>query len=320
MDIEKSAYKILQHFDFEGQKLDLISSGYVLGFKISNNKAHGIINITQSNKDYIQDVAKVVEKKLLELDGISEVSFGFTGQKPANKLSIKNVKRTIIVSSGKGGVGKSTMAFLTALKLKEAGLRVGIVDADIYGPSLPTLTNIHTKPEIVDNQMIPHVYEGIQVNSIGYLIPEGKALIWRGPMLIKALHQLLYGTKWGELDVLIVDMPPGTGDIHLTIAEKYKISDAMLVTTPHSLSLADFSRAVDMYRILGINILGVIENMSYFESNTNVKHELFSNHGNLDEYCKTNNLNIIARIPLCQNPERISSHINILVSKMYDTV
>lgn len=320
MDPEKSAYKILNNFEFKGQKLNLIALGYVLGFKVTSSKAHGIINITEDNQSYVQDIAKSIEKELLGVDGISEVSFGFTGKKPESKLAIKNVKRTIIISSGKGGVGKSTIAFLMALKLSEAGMKVGIVDADIYGPSLPTLTNMYTKPEVVDSQMIPHKYKDIEVNSIGYLIPEGKALIWRGPMLIKALHQLLYGTKWGELDVLIVDMPPGTGDIHLTIAEKYKISDAILVTTPHSLSVADFSRAVDMYRILGINILGVVENMSYFESNAGSKHELFSNQGSLNEYCKTNGLNIIAQIPLCQNPDRISFYINALMSKIYDTV
>lgn len=316
MNIEKIAENMLRDFDFNGQKLDLIELGYVIGFKVNDGKAHGIINITPENNSNIRELAKAIEQKLLTIKEINNVNFAFTGEKPDNKLHIKNVKRTIIISSGKGGVGKSTLTFLMAKKLAASGLRVGIVDADIYGPSLPTLTNISTKPEVVDNQMIPHKYEGIEVNSIGYLIPEGKALIWRGPMLIKALHQLLYGTKWGKLDVLLIDMPPGTGDIHLTIAEKYHINDAILVTTPSNLSIADFSRAADMYKILGINILGVIENMSCFESSEGVKLDLFAGKEVLEEYCNTNGFEILAHVPLCQNPSNITNHLDSLISKL----
>jgi ATP-binding protein involved in chromosome partitioning len=182
-----------------------------------------------------------------------------------------HVKRVIVVASGKGGVGKSTMAFYLALGLKSLGLRVGLLDADIYGPSLPSLTGLKQSPQLNDKkQMIPHEVLGLKVNSIGYLVGADQAMIWRAPMATQALNQLLHQTQWGDffkpLDVLIVDMPPGTGDIQLTLSQKTLIDGAVIISTPQVLSVADAKRCLSLYEKTNTPILGVVENMAFVKA------------------------------------------------------
>ena len=231
-----------------------------------------------------------------------------TQEAPGLKFYIPSVKNVILVSSCKGGVGKSTIAFYLALALSKKH-KVGLIDADIYGPSVPVLTGISDKPDIQNNQMIPHVFKGMQTNSIGYLIPSNQALIWRGPMLTKALHQLLAGTKWSELDFLIVDMPPGTGDIHLTCAQKYNIKGVLLVTTPQSLAVSDLSRTCSMYTTLGLSVLGVIENMSYFLDDSGNKQYLFGKGEELQSFIAEYKLKTLAQIPLYQDVTKIEADL-----------
>lgn len=173
------------------------------------------------------------------------------------------VKNVIAVASGKGGVGKSTTAVNLALALAAEGARVGILDADIYGPSLPTMLGIHGRPVTPDNQsMDPLVGHGVQANSIGFLIEDDNPMIWRGPMATSALEQLLRQTNWRDLDYLIVDMPPGTGDIQLTLAQKVPVTGAVIVTTPQDIALLDAKKGLKMFEKVGVPILGLVENMS----------------------------------------------------------
>lgn len=181
-------------------------------------------------------------------------------------VNIKNIKKIILVAAGKGGVGKTTISASLALNLSLSGLKVGLLDADIYGPSIPSIFGLNDRVlETINNMFVPLNYRGIKTNSIGYLVKEDSALAWRGPMITKSLNQLLFSTDWGDLDYLIVDMPPGTGDIHLTFAKTCPIDGAVIVTTPDKLSEKDVSRAIDLYKKLNIPILGIVENMSYLE-------------------------------------------------------
>lgn len=175
---------------------------------------------------------------------------------------LPNVKNIIAIASGKGGVGKSTVTVNLALALQSQGARVGILDADIYGPSIPLMLNIAGQPESLDGKFIePMVNYGLQVMSIGFLIPEDPA-IWRGPMVTKALQQMLHDTRWQDLDYLLIDLPPGTGDIQLTLAQKIPVVGAIIVTTPQDLALLDAKKALMMFQKVKIPTLGIVENMS----------------------------------------------------------
>ncbi|GAC28646.1 iron-sulfur cluster carrier protein ApbC [Brumicola pallidula] len=201
----------------------------------------------------------------------------------AKVAPIPNVKNVIAVSSGKGGVGKSATSVNLAYALQKEGARVGILDADIYGPSVPImLGNPQAHPDSKDNRtMYPLMVEGIAANSIGYLVDGESASIWRGPMATKALKQLIYETKWPLLDYLIVDLPPGTGDIHLTLSQQVPLSAAVIVTTPQTIATADAKKGIAMFEKLAIPVLGIVENMSYFECKCGEKSYPFSQGGSV---------------------------------------
>jgi ATP-binding protein involved in chromosome partitioning len=212
---------------------------------------------------------------------------------------VPNVKNIIAVSSGKGGVGKSATSVNLAFALQKEGARVGILDADIYGPSVPImLGNPKAHPDSEDQRsMFPLMVEGVAANSIGYLVDSESAAIWRGPMATKALKQLVYETKWPLLDYLIVDLPPGTGDIHLTIAQQVPLSAAVIVTTPQTIATADAKKGIAMFEKLTIPVLGIVENMSYFECKCGEKSYPFSQGGSvaLAEQHKTE---VLGELPL----------------------
>jgi ATP-binding protein involved in chromosome partitioning len=220
----------------------------------------------------------------------------FTAQKPP----LRNIKNIIAISSGKGGVGKSASAVNVALALKNQGARVGILDADIYGPSVPIMLGTQNEnPSSPDNKtMFPIMAHGLASNSIGYLVKNDHASIWRGPMASKALNQLLTETKWPMLDYLIVDMPPGTGDIQLTMCQQLPLTAAVVVTTPQDIALSDAAKGIAMFDKLGIPVLGLIENMSYFECGyCHQKTAIFSENGAQklsDKYA----LPMLAKVPL----------------------
>jgi ATP-binding protein involved in chromosome partitioning len=184
----------------------------------------------------------------------------------ARQAEIPGVAAVIAVASGKGGVGKSTTALNLALGLRDLGLRVGLLDADIYGPSVPRLTGIREKPELNDDKkMIPLQRFGLAIMSIGFLVEEDTAMIWRGPMVMSAITQMLRDVVWGTLDVLVVDMPPGTGDAQLTLAQNVPLKGAIIISTPQDLSLIDARRGLAMFKKVNVPVLGIVENMSYFQ-------------------------------------------------------
>lgn len=212
--------------------------------------------------------------------------------------ALAKVKNIILVASGKGGVGKSTVSANLAMALAAQGAKVGLLDADIYGPSLPTMFGIKQKPQLNENkQMMPLEKFGIKLMSIGFIADTNKAMIWRGPMIQGALLQMLNECAWGELDHLVIDLPPGTGDIQLTLVQKFKIAGAVIVSTPQILALDDVRRGIQMFEKTNIPILGIVENMAYFESDDGVKNYIFGK-GGARMIAEKIKIDLLAEIPL----------------------
>ncbi|MDZ4661774.1 MAG: P-loop NTPase [Pseudomonadota bacterium] len=226
---------------------------------------------------------------------------------------IPGIAKIIAVGSGKGGVGKSTVSANLAVAIAKLGLRVGLLDSDIYGPSIPRLFGAINQKALVDenNKIIPIERSGVKLMSLGFLVPEETAVVWRGPMLFKALEQFLRDVVWGDLDYLIIDLPPGTGDVPLTLAQKTQIHLGIAVTTPQNIAFADCKKALDMFGKLNIPVLGVVENMSYFKLPNGEKAELFP-RGELDFYIAQNKMTRILQIPFTQNLAK-SAEIGISV-------
>lgn len=227
-------------------------------------------------------------------------SHGAPGQHPAAKQAeVPGVAAVIAVASGKGGVGKSTTALNLALGLRDQGLRVGLLDADIYGPSIPRLTGLRDKPQLNDaKKMIPLQRFGLAIMSIGFLVEEETAMIWRGPMVMSAITQMLRDVEWGTLDVLVVDMPPGTGDAQLTLAQNVPLKGAIIVSTPQDLALIDARRGIAMFRKVNVPVLGIVENMSYFQCpECGTRSDIFG-HGGARHEAERLGVPFLGEIPL----------------------
>ena len=216
-----------------------------------------------------------------------------------NKFDLSHLGKIIFVASGKGGVGKSTISNNIATAIAEMGFKVGLMDADIYGPSQPKMLGLDkSKVKILNKKIYPQKIGNLSMMSMGMLFPEHEAIIWRGPMLMKAIQQLLLEVVWGDQDYFIVDLPPGTGDIHITLAQKVLISGAIVISTPQDISLIDARKAIALFSKTNTKILGLIENMSYFEcSNCGKKHDIFSN-GGVEKITNSENIPYLGSIPL----------------------
>ena len=199
---------------------------------------------------------------------------------PIHKQRIEGVKHVIAVASGKGGVGKSTVSTNLAVALRKQGLSVGLLDADIYGPSLPTMMNVSNRPMVDDQRrIVPPTSYGVRCVSVGMLVDENEAIIWRGPMVMNLIRQFLQQTAWGELDVLVVDLPPGTGDAQLTLIQGVDLSGALIVTTPQPVALADAVRGIAMFNKLDVPLLGLVENMAWYELPDGTRDYVFGQDG-----------------------------------------
>ena len=276
----------LKSIVLKNQNINLLESNVINGLKFEKNIVYFTLELLAEQLKESQEIKKVIENKLLNVKEVQKVEIILTahntkkeGNNSQNSL-LKPATHIIAVASGKGGVGKSTTAINIALSLSKLKYNVGILDADIYGPSLPKLTGISNKPKSSGNKIIPHNAFGLQAMSIGYLVPEDAATIWRGPMVMSAIEQLLRDVDWQNLDILIIDMPPGTGDAQLTLSQRVKLAGAIIVSTPQDLSLIDARKGLNMFKKVNVPILGIIENMSYFLcSNCETKHPIFGNGG-----------------------------------------
>ena len=262
-----------------GRDGDIVSLGMISGLVIKQGNVGFSIEVAPDRGPALEPLRKAAERAVAAVPGVLSVTAVLTAhsekpppepprpagrQEPQQPL-MPGVKRIVAVASGKGGVGKSTTAVNLALSLSAAGRSVGILDADIYGPSLPLMLGITDRPTSPDGKVLdPMSAWGLKAMSIGFLIPADSPTIWRGPMVMGALEQLMRDVAWGELDVMIVDMPPGTGDVQLTMAQRVPLAGAVIVSTPQDLALIDARKGLNMFRKVDIPVLGVIENMSYF--------------------------------------------------------
>jgi ATP-binding protein involved in chromosome partitioning len=246
-----------------------------LGKMLDGVHAHdGLVQVTLAIKreeaETLEPLRQQVEAKLAALPGVKNAAVVFTAHRAAPpppaaaEKFLAGVKSVIAVASGKGGVGKSTVAVNLAVALAQTGLSVGLLDADIFGPSLPRMLGLNRRPEVREGKMLPLHAWGVSCMSIGFLVEEETAMIWRGPMVMGALNQLLGQVEWGPLDVLVIDMPPGTGDTQLTLAQKATLLGAVIVSTPQDIALIDARRGVKMFEQVRVPVLGIVENMSYF--------------------------------------------------------
>ncbi len=238
------------------------------------------------------------------LPGLSKLDIEFTsrvrasGRGAPDKTPIPGVKNTIAVASGKGGVGKSTVAVNLAAALAQDGARVGLLDADVYGPSIPLMMGTSARPFMNNNKIVPLEAFGVKLMSIGFLLDANRALIWRGPLVAQLINQFLNEVNWGELDYLIIDLPPGTGDVQLTLVQKIPLSGAVIVTTPQDVALADAVKGIQMFQEVKTPILGIIENMSYFVCpGCGERSEIFG-YGGGERTAERYDVPLLGRIPL----------------------
>jgi len=257
-------------------------------------------------KELVSSLTKLAENATDSLNALGEKhQIVFTN---ASSKKVAGVQKIIMVASGKGGVGKSTIAFNIAVSLAQMGKKVGIVDVDIYGPSLPSLSGISKKPILEDGLMIPHEKFGIKMMSVGFLVGAEDALIWRGPMTTKMRYQLIRLTNWGTLDYLIIDTPPGTGDVHLSLAENYEIDGSIMASSPQGLAVADVKRALTMLGKLNVPLIGIVENYSYIVEESGKKNYLFGDETASKKLAKTFKTEILAQIPISKELDEANSN------------
>jgi ATP-binding protein involved in chromosome partitioning len=252
--------------DFAKSIVDL---GFVKRVRIQGSKVAFAIELTTPACPVKEEFRNSARERVLALPGVSEVDIEMTantrGRAPAPEAEVlPGVRNTIAVASGKGGVGKSTTAINLALALRQAGAAVGVMDADVYGPSLPLLTGVHGRPRAEEKRIHPHESNGLKLMSMGFFLTDDSPVIWRGPMVHGLVRQFLTDVAWGELDYLVIDMPPGTGDAALTLTQMAPLSGAVIVTTANELSLIDARKALAMFEKVNVPVLGIVENMSYF--------------------------------------------------------
>lgn len=281
----------LSHVDDPDLKKDLVTLNMIEDIQIDGKKVSFTVVLTTPAcpmKEAIQNACINAIKLLVDKEADVQVKMGAQVTAANNNQVLPQVKNIIAISSGKGGVGKSTVAANLAVALAKSGASVGLIDADIYGPSVPMMFGFqHERPELEKvgerELLVPFEKHGVKLMSIGVLIPPNQAIVWRGPMASKALKQLIFDTNWGEIDYLLIDLPPGTGDVHLTLVQALPLTGAIVVTTPQMVALSDARKGAEMFRFpqIQVPLLGVIENMSYFtpDDMPDKKYYLFGREG-----------------------------------------
>jgi len=285
-------------------QIDLMSSGSIKNLSVSDNNIQLEVVLGYPAKSQFQAIQDVVMTALKKISDVKDVQVTVSSNIVAHTVQrgvklLPGVKNIIAVASGKGGVGKSTTAANLALALSAEGARVGILDADIYGPSLPMMLGISGRPETkAENTIEPMEGHGLQASSIGFLVDQDSPMVWRGPMVTSALEQLLRQTRWRDLDYLIVDMPPGTGDIQLTLSQKVPVTGAVIVTTPQDIALLDARKGLKMFEKVGVPIIGIVENMSTYICPSCGHEEHVFGSGGGQKMCSDYGVDFLGSLPL----------------------
>jgi len=304
---ESQVLEWLRDVKYPGYSRDIVSFGLIDAIEITDGAVTVFVQVTAEKTDVSAEIEKNIKARLASESAVREAHVSMHVAAPAKTaaanevpkpVSIPGVEKTIAVASGKGGVGKSSVAAMLALKASQQGLKAGLLDLDIYGPSLPLMMGINDRPRFEDKRIIPLKQNGLSLMSIGFFIEGDTPLIWRGPMVAQAATQLLTEVAWDNLDLLVIDLPPGTGDAQLTLAQKVQLDGAVIVTTPQDLALLDARKGVLMFLRVGVRILGIIENMSVFVCpNCGHKSHLFGYGGGRAEAARLH-VPFLGEIPL----------------------
>ncbi len=275
-ELTRSVWDALKTVKYPGLGRDVVSFGFVRGVRVDGGAVRVSLEVASNNSQALEQLRAEVERTLAALPGVTAVAVELgasatpTPSRRAQQATardpglIPDVRFVVAVASGKGGVGKSTVAANLAVTLARQGHRVGLLDADIYGPSVPMLFGIDERPRLIENRLQPFQKYGIHLMSLGFVLEADTPVIWRGPMVMRAIEQLLGDVDWGGLDYLVVDLPPGTGDAQLTLAQKVPLSGAVIVTTPQDVALIDARKGLAMFRKVNVPVVGLIENMAGF--------------------------------------------------------
>jgi ATP-binding protein involved in chromosome partitioning len=283
---------------------DLVTLNMIRELEIQGDRVSFTVMLTTPACPLRGKIESEARQAVMSVEGVKEVAVKLDSDVPNDGrmrgLVNMPIRNAIAVGSGKGGVGKSTVAVNLAVALAQAGARVGLMDADIYGPNIPTMLGVEKLPPPKEQKLLPAQAYGIKMISMGLLVKPGQPLIWRGPMLNSAIRQFLGDVEWGELDYLIVDLPPGTGDAALSLAQALPLSGAVIVTLPQLVSLEDAGRGLNMFRTLEVPILGIIENMSYLDLPDGTRMDLFGSGGG-EQLAQATQTNFLGKIPIDQN-------------------
>ncbi|MEW6233932.1 MAG: Mrp/NBP35 family ATP-binding protein [Candidatus Omnitrophota bacterium] len=280
---------------------DLVSLGMIKDLKVNGSKVAFSVELTTPACPLKAKIENDCRQALASLPGVEEIKINMTARTTAAKTDkepVKGVKNIFAVSSGKGGVGKSTVAVNLALALQRSGAKVGLMDSDAYGPNIPIMLGSTAQPIIKGDMLIPPEVFGLKMMSVGLIAPGDTPVVWRGPMLHSLVQQFLRNVIWGELDYLVVDMPPGTGDAQLSLSHLAPLAGAVMVTTPQLVAQADVKRAIMMFRKVEVPVLGVLENMSYFLCPDNNKHYAIFGSGGGEVLAREYEIPFLGRIPI----------------------
>ncbi len=306
--LEKKVEEKLSQIKYPETGRDIVSLGFVKNLTIKSNEVTVDFAPTTDNRGKTGDLEEKINRKLNKIEEIKDVTVrtsspGEKSQEKSKKVidrrPIEGVDKVIAIASGKGGVGKSTVAVNLACALKERGFSVGVEDLDIYGPSMPTMLGLNDQPELKDQDtMVPLEQSGLKVMSLGFVINPAEPVIWRGPMANQAVKQLIRQVDWGGLDYLIIDLPPGTGDIQLTLMQKVPLTGAIVITTPQEVALPDVRKSVRMFQKLDIPVMGLIENMDRYICPDCGKQSSIFGRGGAQKVCDELDVKLLGGIPL----------------------
>ena len=292
---------------YPGFSRDIVSFGLIKEISVANGAVSVALQLTSPNADAARQIKTEAEQVLKKLPGVSHAIVEVrqptagqaeTGKSFGNQSKVPGVKRVIAVASGKGGVGKSTCSVNLACALKHLGAKVGLLDCDIYGPSIPLMMGVYERPTVsADERLVPPVAHGVKVMSIGLLLNDDQPVIWRGPMITKTIQQFLLAVEWGDLDFLLVDLPPGTGDAQLSLCQTVPLDGGVIISTPQEASLGVVRKGIAMFRKVNVPILGIVENMSYFTTPNGERVEIFG-HGGGKEEAARQDVPFLGEVPL----------------------
>jgi ATP-binding protein involved in chromosome partitioning len=307
----------LKAVKYPGFSRDIVSFGLVKEASAANGAVSVTIQLTSANPEAAQQIKAEAEQALKNLPEVQrvhvEIKMPAAGQTAptnpfANQAKVSGVKRVIAIASGKGGVGKSTCSANLACALQHLGAKVGLLDCDIYGPSVPLMMGVHEKPTVSANeQLVPPIAHGVKVMSIGLLLDDDQAVIWRGPMITKTIQQFLLAVEWNDLDFLLVDLPPGTGDAQLSLCQTVPLDGGVIITTPQEASLGVVRKGIAMFNKVNVPILGIVENMSYFTTPNGERVEIFGHGGGKSEAGRQN-VPFLGEVPIFTEIREAGDH------------